>query len=318
MRKVLGVLFILAGLTNCTTSSAKKVNYECAGDGATCVAPLTQPSQIAYDPNRPCTSGDEICLNAKREFYISTCNSGNDVSGCYNYGLLREQDLPEDDVDFNIAGQRGDISQVLQIYQMSCDGGERKACDAIRSLLQKQCSNARILTDKDCYEPITVQKNEGVSRRTLVRIHNNTCDDKIKETAEIACTMVGDFEAKKGNYPKAEEIYTATCDSPLNRSGCGGLVCVGYSKMNEGKQAEAKRLFKKACDFSEVSPGVHDGAAYSGCFAIPTPPKYGTINKQAFAKVIREAIKDMPNKEAECKNGWSHAWGPSRPIVERK
>lgn len=252
---------------------------------------------------KACDGGDQTAcknleniLNEKARLYEHACESG-DMTGCYNYGLVREK--RKDDKPF-----------VLEVYQKACNGGENRACDAIKQFLTRSCIQDRLKEDQECYiDGPTSQTSAGVSITPRVRLQTESCNKKAKQLEQgLGCSQVGDFEAKRGNIEEAEKIFRDGCNKQTN-SGCGGLVCIGYIKMNQGKESEAKRLFKTACDFSSSKPGSYEGAAYEGCTAIPKPP-IGHFNKQNYSKMVQQAIKEMPDKESQCRSKWQSAWGP--------
>lgn len=230
-------------------------------------------------------------LDEKIHLYQFACNKG-DMSGCYNSGLALEKKADDNEAK----------GHILEVFQKACTGGEKRACDEIKTFLTSDCIKRRLKADIGCYVDGPTEKiSAGSSFIRRVRIQSESCDAKAKQVEKgMGCSKVGDFEAKSGNYAEAEKIFAEGC-TKTNNEGCGGIVCVGYLKMNQKKEAEAKQLFKIACSFAETTPGSYDSNAYEGCTVFPDSP-----NK----KFNQKPLNDLTERESTCKRNWSQAWGP--------
>ena len=223
------------------------------------------------------------------------------MGGCYNYGLVREeQPLPSE-------AYFVEKDQILGAYQKACKGGESRGCDAIKKFLLKTCIKRQEQQDEDCYKNGPTGGSGGVSITSIVRVHNQSCDARLKQAElGLGCVEVGDLEAKQGKYAEAEKIYKESCTSETNSDGCKGLVCIGYQKMKQGDKKLAKEYFKRGCEIAHSVPGwmaiCEEGSPKKGRQRLPAEIRNGEIKKG----------------EEECDRGWDQAWGPQRAVEATK
>lgn len=252
-------------------------------------------AQNRFDPHEVCKTHE--CLVKKGNYFYEQCKRGEgEPTACYKHGLVREK--------------RGDhYKSVFESFNWGCEAGIRESCKALQRSLKNYCVGYRTNYDNEpeCYKDGPVKRlSAGSSVQEKVRLNNDLCNRKLKK-AEEGCPLLGSFEAKRGNYEKAAQIFKEGCTGPQKSDSCDELVCIGWYKYSRGIFSEAKAIFDTTCTNTKNNAIRGSGGTYDGCHSLRS--RYSNESKEAYIEKMQALAE---RKFSSCKKRWQNGWGPIR------